>query len=304
MASLLLLDNLLTWNNLLPYQGTAHLLGCRRSIQKIVISEIAASVILVTSTIESVAYAAIALLFLSISSIDTKFSTMFIGYALASGASGIGSLFFVIINPLIPLIGCIHRCLTTRLPHRTAPVAPQFEVAEPFQYIPIRHQEDDNQLHPASPRDQGSLLITKMLQNVDPIITKAFEDQDSSIYLFLVRKAVYFYTLGPNKQAPIPAFFYPEVIEGIGHLRSKYETASPNNQSRALLEALIHDNAQFDIDSPSFSTALSHDQNTNDVTSVKTLFQELCDVSDKELQGGLFVTQCCQDAYNKAYLQR
>lgn len=127
--------------------------------------------------------------------------------------------------------------------------------------------------------EQGSRFITtEVLHGATPATLSLFEDMDPSIYMFVLAKAVFIYTVGSKKNELIPDFFKPATKVGITALRRELNTREIQEQ----LESCF-------VNLGSFERGVAGDV-------AKKAFNQLRSVASGELQNSLFVTRCWQKA--------
>jgi len=108
-----------------------------------------------------------------------------------------------------------------------------------------------------------------------------FRNMDPSIYMFVLTKAVYIYTVGAKKNNKIPDFFKPASKNLILALRQEHL----NEATEQELQRLITDRVQFEI-APQGESAQS-------------IFNRLRNTASGELQNSLLTTRCWQKAVDQ-----
>ena len=120
--------------------------------------------------------------------------------------------------------------------------------------------------------DQGAAFITQeVLAGASAELAQSFKEVDPSVYMFVLTRAIYIYTLGARKEEAIPNFFKPATRALITALRQE-------NLVNARLGVLVADVASFDAGTEDAATRI--------------VFNRLRNIASEESQGGFFSTRC------------
>lgn len=293
-----LMTNLLAWRNpqgseenwMRRYQGIDDELI---HLKKTVSTEIGLALLAITSTVETVAYSALAIASLTLYPFTDKPFTFFAKLLQNSSFTIIWSVADAIIyNPFFVNV-MTHESFARYW-------------AEQFNPTPIRMLRLDDRLHVSDWErqnregqvnnallrpilDEGRAVQALILQganvirqdvlaNASPETLNLFSEMDPSMYMFVLTKAVYIYTFGAKKNDEIPGFFKPATGDLILSLRQE----RPNQATTEELQRLITNPDEFET-APQGELAQS-------------IFRRLRSAASEELQDSLLTTRCWQKA--------
>lgn len=297
-ASSHLMTGLLAWRN--PQGSEENWILRRQGIEngwknagKVISTEIGLGLLTITSAVETVAYATLALASLTLYPFTDKPCAFFVKLLQSSSFTIIWSLADAILyNPIFVNV-MTHESFARYWAaiFNPTPIV-MFRLDDRFYLADWQQQHrqgnvNDGLLGPilAEGRatqeliDQGANLIQQdILANASAATVGFFRDMDPSIYMFVLTKAVYIYTVGAKKNDEIPDFFKPATKNLILALRQEH-----------LDEATVQELQRVITDPAQFETAPQGE-------SAQSIFNRLRNAASGELQNSLLTTRCWQKA--------
>lgn len=298
-ASSHLMSGLLAWRNpqgseenwLLGPQGIEN--GWKHA-GKVISTEIGLGLLIITSTVETVAYSALAIASLTLYPFTDK-PCAFFAKLLQSSAFTIiwGVADAILYNPTFVNV-FTHESFARYY-------------AEEFIPTPIVLFRLDDRLYLADWEPQYINVIDRMLEPIldegratqalivqganfiqQDVLASAsaetiglFRDMDPSMYMFILTKAVYIYTAGAKKNDEIPDFFKPATKNLILALRQEHNSEETIQE----LQRLIENPTQFETEPQG--------------VSAKSVFVRLRNAAYGELQNSLLITRCWKKAVDQ-----
>jgi len=253
-ASSHLMTSLLIWRNTRgpeenwiydadPIQNTWPGDNAWKELPKVVFAGIGITLLTITSTIETVAYAALTLVSLALHPLCDRPYRFFAKMLESSSFTIIWGL-FNIFNPIrqnLPTHESFARSCIVQLNNTLGIQLPPLVRVDDRLYLDhvlLRNDQpalDSNQ----QTIDQGANLLQRdVLAKASDETLEAFMDMDPSIFMFALTKAVYIYTFGPKKNDEIPPFFTAPNQKLILALRQEYLPIEASKDIEKLLTNL------------------------------------------------------------------
>lgn len=297
-ASSHMMTGLLAWRN--PQGNEEGWIGQNQGIEnrwkhagKVISTEICLCLLTLTSVVETIAYAALALASLALYPFTNRPYTFFAKLLQSSSFTIIWGLADIILyNPFFVNV-MTHESFARFWAERFNPTTIVLFRFDDRLYLADWEQQqrpghvNDGLLRPiiAEGRstqeliNQGADFIEHdVLANASDETIGLFREMDSSIFMFILTKAVHIYTVGAKKTDDVPEFFKPETKNLVLTLRQELN----NDETLQELNRLITDPTQFETEAQS--------------ESAKSAFNRLRNIAAGELQSSLFTTKCWQKA--------
>jgi hypothetical protein len=148
----------------------------------------------------------------------------------------------------------------------------------------IRHESSGNALQVeqvSNPSIEGTIFIKdNILSDITKETLMLFDILDPSVYMFMLTKAVYIFTLGPKGNNQIPDFFYLKTKERIEKQRKEFIADPPTEYIANELQKMMKD---FGV----FEGVKEKD--------VEGILGNLKNLVHEEIYGGM-LTKCLSDA--------
>lgn len=129
---------------------------------------------------------------------------------------------------------------------------------------------------------EGTVFIKDyILSDLTEMTLVFFKNLDPSIYIFMLTKAVYLFTLGSKSNEQIPDFFKPDTKECINKQREEFIDIPNKEYIVSELQEVMKDFSKFE------------NTKTKDVESTLASLKK---IAYEEIYGGLLATKCLMDA--------
>lgn len=293
-----LMTSLLAWRNPHGYEEgwigqPQRIDNTYKHIGKVVATEAGLCLLAITSLIETVAYTALGLVSLTLYPMTNKPYTFFAKLLQSSSFTIIwGIADAIIYNPFV--VNVMTRESFARYwaeycnptPLSLFRLEDSLYVAE-WQGVNQAQDVGDGMLGPIVNAGQATqemidlgaqFIRDEILAGVSDQTLQQFKQLESGIYMFVLTKAVFIYAAGSKCKENIPSFFKPNTRNFIATFRSEIL----DQDVLIGLRELTQDYDKF-----------KGDPSNKDI---KSAFDRLRTIAAEELQGGLFVTACCEQA--------
>ena len=283
-----LMTSLLTWRN--PEGNERHWLSQARFVGasrfdyasghliRIGVSQIGVTLLIITATIETVAYAALTLVSLALYPVHDRPYHFFVATLQSSSFTMIWAVTLVVTNGAFRNL-LTHESCARYLVHSCAGALNQMygiQLPDPCRLIDTRYVNDASTAISCNIVDsnqeiinQGANLLQQdVLAGANDETLEAFREMyaDEDIYMFAMTKAVYVYTFGSRKKDAIPSFFTTNTQKLILSLRQKALSKEASNKIETLL------------------TNLTEFASVPEETSAKKIYTQLKAIATEELQ--------------------
>ena len=253
--------------------------SCCKHIGKLVVAELAFGILALSSIVETIAYATLALASIALYPITNKPCKFFAKLLQSSSFTIIWALADIILSPIFINLTTHESFARFWAGSAFFRLDDRLHVADwHFQHRP--QGAGNAMLEPILQEgaamqaliDQGAAFIAQeVLAGASAELVESFKEVDPSTYLFVLTRAVYIYTLGSRKGEEIPDFFKSTTKNRITAFRRE-------NLVNAQLGELVADVAKFE-------------GGTED-TVTRAAFNRLRNIASEESQGGFFNTRC------------